>query len=78
MRGSACEATAMGVTAIVDVTNVIRIDDNVTSRMESLLALLAGRFIIGCSDGKWMLTTGSQINVGGGKRMIERTQVHAC
>ena len=63
MRGSACKATATGVTAIVDSTNVIGIDDNVTSRMESLLALLAGCFLIGCGDGERMLTMGRGFNV---------------
>ncbi len=54
MRGLACEATATGVTAIVDFSNEIVIDDDVTSRMESLLALLAGRFLIGCGDGLFL------------------------
>ena len=64
-----CKATATGVTVIVDFMNKIAIDDNVTSRMESLLALLAGRFLIGCDDGKQMPTTGRgfdvQIDAGG-------------
>ena len=51
MQGLACEVAATGVTAIVNVTNEIAIDDDVTLRMESLLALLARRFLIGCGDG---------------------------
>ena len=31
--------------------------------MESLLALLAGRFLIGCGDGERMLTTGRRFDV---------------
>ena len=69
MRGSACEATATDVTVMVDFTNEIAIDNGITSRMESLLALLAGRFLIGCDDGKQMPTTGRgfdvQIDAGG-------------
>lgn len=42
------------MTAIVDFTNEIAIDDDVTSRMESLLALLAGLFLIGCGDGLFL------------------------
>jgi hypothetical protein len=63
MQGSACKATATGVTAIMDFTNKIAIDNDATSRMESLLALLAGRFLIGCSDGKQMVTTGRGFDV---------------
>ena len=71
MQGSACKATATGVTAILDFTNEIAIDDDVMSKMESLLALLAGRFLIGCGDGKRMLTTGRGFDVridAGGRR----------
>jgi hypothetical protein len=42
------------VTAIVDFTNEIAIDDDVTSRMECLLALLAELFLIGCGDGLFL------------------------
>ena len=53
----------MGVTAIVDFMNKIAIDNDVASRMESLLALLAGCFLIGCGNGKRMLTTGRGFDV---------------
>jgi hypothetical protein len=81
MRGLACEATATGVTVIVDFTNEIAIDNDVTSRMESLLALLDGCFLIGCGDGKQMLTTGglmSESTWGEEERTTERTQAHVC
>ena len=71
MRGSACEATATVVTAIVDFTNEIMIYNDGMSRMESLLALLAGRFLIGCGNGNQMLTRGRGFNIridAGGRR----------
>jgi hypothetical protein len=58
----------MDVTAIEDFTIKIAIDNSITSRKEGLLALLARRFLIGCVNGKQMLTTGRgfdvQINAG--------------
>ena len=70
----------MGVTAIVDFTNKIAIDDDVTSRMESLLALLARHFLIGCGDGERMLTTGRgfdvQIDAGGRRNKGQSRRRH--
>ena len=80
MRGLACEMTATGVTAIVDFTNKIAIDDDVMSRKESLLALLAGCFLIGCGDGKQMLTTGrgfeARIDAGGRRNKQQSRHMH--
>ena len=76
-----CKATATGVTVIVDFMNKIAIDDTVTSRMESLLALLAGRFLIECGDGERMLTTGRGFDVRidtGGRGTNDRAGAGAC
>ena len=70
------------LTAIMDFTNKIGIDNNVTSRMKSLFALLARHFLTGCGNGEQMLKMGRgfnvRINAGGSrnKRQSRRRRMY--
>jgi hypothetical protein len=77
MRGSACEATATGVTAIVD--SRMRLQWTTTSRLG--WRVRPGRFLIGCGDDNRMLMTGRGFDVrikAGGGETNNRADTGAC